>query len=349
MGLVRYAGGDVVNDTQRVATSTWFNNTNKLTTALMHTSSLQAVFSTATSVGAHYLNVFYDNSNSGSEFAVAYGHVAGSGSLEYTTGAGGTGFSPSRVVYNQYRQLVFGDENSTFSFNGYTPDHIWVINVNRSRYKHNLKPGTLHLKLKANSQTRTYTDDSITTSGSATITNAGRQFNVVEGATPGVMDGSTLNQSAGAAHGCYGLFYPDSGFMILNPDALDAEHGGSTAATLQPDVTQNYGSAVNSNHKWFFNAIKLGNYFILDSEEKVSSQFYFTRARNSEFNYTTNPSFIDTNGSVNITSMIDNPTTYITTVGLYNDNGDLVAVAKLSQPVTKDFTKEALIRVKLDY
>ena len=47
--------------------------------------------------------------------------------------------------------------------------------------------------------------------------------------------------------------------------------------------------------------------------------------------------------------MIDNPTTYITTVGLYNDSGDLVAVAKLSQPVVKDFTKEALIRVKLDY
>ena len=47
--------------------------------------------------------------------------------------------------------------------------------------------------------------------------------------------------------------------------------------------------------------------------------------------------------------MIDNPTTFITTVGLYNDNSDLVAVAKVSQPVVKDFTKEALIRVKLDY
>ena len=50
-----------------------------------------------------------------------------------------------------------------------------------------------------------------------------------------------------------------------------------------------------------------------------------------------------------INSFIDNPQTFITTIGLYNDNNDLVAVAKLSQPVTKDFTKEALIRVKLDY
>ena len=47
--------------------------------------------------------------------------------------------------------------------------------------------------------------------------------------------------------------------------------------------------------------------------------------------------------------MIDNPKTFITTVGLYNNSGDLVAVAKTSQPIAKDFTKEALIRVKLDY
>jgi hypothetical protein len=47
--------------------------------------------------------------------------------------------------------------------------------------------------------------------------------------------------------------------------------------------------------------------------------------------------------------MLNNPVTYITTVGLYNDSSDWVAVAKLRQPVVKDFTKEALIRVKLDY
>jgi hypothetical protein len=47
--------------------------------------------------------------------------------------------------------------------------------------------------------------------------------------------------------------------------------------------------------------------------------------------------------------MVNNPQSYITTVGLYNDTNDLVAVAKLSKPLLKDFTKEALIRIKLDY
>ena len=346
-GLIRYAEGDIVNDTQRLTTSTWANNTNALTTATMHTSSVQYVNGTspsATALGSHFINIYIDNSTSQSEFAVAYGHVAGSGSLEFTQGTGGTGFSPSRNIYNQYRQLVFGDETSTFSFNGYTPDHIFVVNVNRARYKHNLKPASMLLKLKASSQTRTYTDDSITTSGSAVITNAGRQFNIVEGTSAGVMSGTSLNQSSGGNKGSYGLFYPDAGFMIFNPDALDDEHTGTD---LQPTTTQNL--AANNNHELMYNAIKEGNSFVIDSEEKVSSQYYFTRARNSEFNYTTNPSFVDTNGNVNITSFVDNPTTYITTVGMYNDSGDLVAVAKLSQPVTKDFTKEALIRVKLDY
>ena len=47
--------------------------------------------------------------------------------------------------------------------------------------------------------------------------------------------------------------------------------------------------------------------------------------------------------------MIDTPQSYITQVGLFNDNNDLLAVAKLSRPLIKDFTKETLVRVKLDF
>jgi hypothetical protein len=87
-----------------------------------------------------------------------------------------------------------------------------------------------------------------------------------------------------------------------------------------------------------------------DSEEVLTSNFVFIRARNAEFNYSQNPTFIDsTTGGVRFTDFITAPQTFITTVGLYNDNGDLLAVAKLSKPLKKDFTKEALIRVKLDF
>jgi hypothetical protein len=88
----------------------------------------------------------------------------------------------------------------------------------------------------------------------------------------------------------------------------------------------------------------------VQSEEVITSNYVFVRARNAEFNYSQNPTFIDsTTGGVRFTDFISAPQTFITTVGLYNDNGDLLAVAKLSKPLKKDFTKEALIRVKLDF
>jgi len=337
-GLIRFDQEDIVNDVQKVVTSTWSDNTNNLQVA--YTSSAQALLGSATSSGAHYIEVYHLATTQSVQYAVAYGHKNGSGSLDFTNDVGAYGNSPSKNIYNQYRQLVFGDEASNFTFNDYTPDDIYVINVNRARYKHNLKPGTLDLRLSGSGTLATLhlTDDSLTQTGSSTITNVGRQFNIVSGSL-GVMSGSNLTQVTNS--GSYGLFYPDAGFIILNPAAVDHYIDG-----LVPGTSQN---TANNNHQKLFNHISGGGYFILDSEEKVSSQFYFARAKNGEFNYTTNPSFVDTNGNVNIDSMIDNPTTYITTVGLYNDSGDLVAVAKLSQPVTKDFTKEALIRVKLDY
>jgi len=352
MARINYdLSNDIVNDTQKVVTSTWTNNTNELTGVF--TSSLQAVATAATSKGAFFVEVYNEVTSSTSaavQYAVAYGHKAGSGSLDFTNDTNALGNSPSKVIYNQYRQLVFGDETQQFSFPGdggtdaYTPDDIYVININRARYKNNLKPGTLNLKLSSSAHDTTrvglieLTDDSITSTGSAVITNAGRQFNLVSGSS-GVRSGSLNIQVA--TSGSYGLYYPDSGFIILNPAAV----GHHISGTL-PGVASH--TSETNQHK-LVTAISGGNSFIIDSEEKISSKYYFTRIKNSEFNFTTNPSFIDNSGNLRYTTMENNPKVYITTVGLYNDTDDLVAVAKLSQPIAKDFSKEALIRVKLDY
>ncbi len=90
--------------------------------------------------------------------------------------------------------------------------------------------------------------------------------------------------------------------------------------------------------------------FQSNSQETITSNYVFVRARNSEFNYSENPSFISgSTGEVIYNYFIDNPQTFATTVGMYNDSNELLAVAKLSKPLVKDFTKEALIRVKLDF
>jgi len=359
-GLIRYNNTDKVIDTQKISTSTWSDNVNNLTTAF--TSSTQTNADYATSSGAFFREIYNNADASASQYAIAYGHRKGSGSLDFTNDVGAKGNSPSKVIYNQYRQLVYGDEASDFTFNGVTPDEIFVININRARYKHNLKPGTLNLQLSASgtpgngaTSTLKLTDDSVSATGSATITNAGRQFNIVSGSS-GIMSGSSLinnvlsNAGLSGGSGSYGFFYPDAGFIILNGGALSSSlHISTSTAPNSAQTINAANAAVGNNIHQFYKAISQSQYFIVDSEEKVTSQYYFTRAKNNEFNYTTNPSFIDTNGNLNYTSMVDNPKTYITTIGLYNDSNDLVAVAKVSQPITKDFSKEALIRVKLDY
>ena len=195
--------------------------------------------------------------------------------------------------------------------------------------------------LKDGTNTFHLTDDSVTTTGSATITNLGRQFNLVSG-SDGVMSGSTLNQT-GAGSGSYGFVYPEAGVIVFNGEALrnvtPAFWASGSSATKQEKAHQMYKAFKDT----------AGATFQVDCEERVSSQYMFVRVKNSEFNYSSNPSYVDTNGNLNNTTMTDSPITYITTVGLYNDDNNLLAVAKLSQPLKKDFTTEALIRIKLDY
>ena len=325
--------------TDKVVTSTWSDNTNNLQT--FHTSAIQATQTDPNSQGNFFINAYHKATSSVDaevQFSVGYGHKEGSGSKDFTHDTGSFGFSAAKVVYNQYRQLVYGDETQNFTFSTHTPDDIYFINVNRSRYRHNLKPGSLNLKLKNGVNTIQLTDDSVTSTGSAVITNIGRQFNLVSGSS-GVMLGSNVNQVGTTSS--YGFVYPDAGLIVLNPDAL-------SSAPLALASTK-VGNSNGNNGTKLLTVMEAGDQFIVDSEERITSQYYFTRVKNFEFNYSSNPSFIDDQGSLNFTSMIDMPRVYISTVGLYNDEGDLLAVAKISQPVAKDFTKEALIRVKLDY
>jgi hypothetical protein len=86
------------------------------------------------------------------------------------------------------------------------------------------------------------------------------------------------------------------------------------------------------------------------SSEQVKSTYYFVRVKNSEYNYSNNPSFLTGSlGELYYNSFIQDPQVYITGIGLYNDRRELLAVAKLSQPLLKNYTREANIMIKLDF
>ena len=102
----------------------------------------------------------------------------------------------------------------------------------------------------------------------------------------------------------------------------------------------------------FFTAIQGGAHFKARSTEHLHTRTYFCRIPSYAANFSSNPTYVkqtSQDGSFLHQSMVGNPKSYITTVGLYDENHELLAVAKLSKPLLKSFSREALVRVRLEY
>ena len=116
-------------------------------------------------------------------------------------------------------------------------------------------------------------------------------------------------------------------------------------------MATNTTSNTNGDNSWKLTAkIQSGSHFQARREEVITSQHYFVRVPNQEFNFSSNPTFATaSDGSFSVPSYYKNPKSFVTQVGLYNDSNELLAVAKLSKPLLKSFSREALIKVKLDF
>ena len=301
----------------------------------------------ASTPGNFFFQVFHQDPTVGSatattarvQFSVAFADKTGRGTELFNSSV--TGKSPSSTIYGQYRNLVLGDEDQDIKFGGISADYFYALSVDRSRYKEKLLPGSFNLKLTFGGKDLFLTDNSQDVS-TVSFTDAGRVFEVISGSNGTKFTGAT-NDGNTTSLGSYGKFLPDVGVILLNGPALDDSTEGLDLLTGLSSNTN------NSNNAKLFRAIRDGANMTLQSEETISSNFVFVRVRNSEFNYSVNPSNITGSGELRHDVMINSPQAYITTVGLYNDSSDLVAIAKLSRPLLKDFTKEALIRIKLDY
>lgn len=340
MSFKRFDQEDITISAESIAAPAWTGQESTLTTFF---TSSQA----GSTSGNYYYNVYQsDPATVGSEvqFAVAYGNLKGSGSVPFTAGIPSK--TPSSVVYGQYRTLVNGDEGTNFTFgelDSTKTNSVYIISVNRSRYKEKLLPGSFNLKLTVGVRTLELIDDSSTLT-TLSYADSGRVYNIVSGS---IINGKGIKantpQTFTQASGSFGKFLPDVGLIVLNANAIkDATYGAGI------ELNETNGTD-GSNTRQIFNAIDNGASFTLRSEETVTSNYVFVRVRNSEYNYSTNPSNITGSGELRHTIMVNTPQAYVTTVGLYNDNNDLLGVAKLSRPLLKDFTKEALVRIKLDY
>ena len=359
MSFNRLDPSDFVVSTDAISSTLFSNNSPSLTSVF--TSSVQV----ASSAGNYYINIFNAATTESVQFAIAYGNEVGSGSLVYNTAVNGK--SPTGTIWGQWQDLVLGDENAKFVFGAVSSSEFFALPMERARYKDSLFLGSLSLNLSGSSGSIVLTDNSNYVTA-VQFCEAGRVFQLITGST-GVRATITSRNTAdgySANSGSYGWLLPDIGTILLNPMALadfavsggiGLGYSGSYAWGNQVVVSTGSQTPVTSANVSLFTSISrsmagLGTIgdFYLNSQESITSDFIFVRPRSSEYNYSENPSFISgSTGEVLFPSFINNPQTYITTVGLYNDNNELLAVAKLSRPLPKDFTKEALIRVKLDF
>jgi hypothetical protein len=334
--------------------------------------------STLGNVSASYIPV-YDKVTSDStaqvQFAVGYANYGGSGSIGNTTKTT-AGNRETAALYRQFRNVILGQGTEKFSFTGKTygtvangdpdgQDDFVFVAFNRAQMREKADPGNWELHLSGSGQLQSgikLIDDSSATTNT-TINSANRVFNVVSGSiASGTADIKTA-ASAETTYGAPGLFYPDLGIILLNAAWL--ETGGQTYPSNKKSGSMVFSTGTNTfgdNAKVAFNSISHSmagaankqGYFAARREEEISSTSYFARAHNQEFNFSSNPTYETTDSNGNRGAFTQptfkgDPKSYITQVGLYNGSRELLAIAKLSQPVLKSFSREAVVKVKLDF
>ena len=296
----------------------------------------------------YYYNLQY---NSKDHLSVSYGHIGGSGSQEQSSTVEGT----TKAVYGQFYNLLETDrnelkKNTGFVINSVSAPDAYFIVAERLQMKDRLNPGTWTLTLSGSDSAGAGTKLLLTDNSKITDASAapfGQRYDIISGSA-GTQVGSTK----------YGFFYPDAGLLILGGSQVSSSLPGTAGyiASGSGDLQNGVGlasdlrvtSAADNAHK-IAQTIRKGT-FTLRSEENQYIFDYFCRAKVNEFNYSENMTFWSgSQYKIRHSDMQNNPQTYITEVGLYDNNGDLMAIGRLSAAIEKNFSSEAIVKVRLTY
>ena len=277
------------------------------------------------------------------QIAVGYANIHGSGSAGNTTKLT-TGGRQTAALYRQFRNVILAPNTDEFSFTGAasSSDDFYFISFQRARQREKIDPGNWELQLTGQMAGKAAKIQLIDDSGAGSnpvVNEGGRVFNVVSGSINDGINTAAASQPGGGL----GLFYPDLGIILLDASQMEASGGLDPANPRSTDTFDNRPQA-------FYNSIKSGSSFQARREEEISSTNYFIRANNKDFNFSSNPTFsTGSDGSLTQGTFFKDPKTFITQVGLYNDDNELLAIAKLSKPLLKSYSREAIIKVKLDF
>jgi len=260
-------------------------------------------------------------------------------------------------MYNQFSQVLLGYTSSNNTIRDFELDlkldqtgsmkEAFFVNLSRLLYKDEIKKGSFSITLGTGSwstphnKTITLTDsDASETQGTANTL----------GGDYGVLLSNASGSDGGVAHGV--VFY-QAGIVVLGTSSF-----GSIVDFNSGSVLSGSGATPLTTGQSFVSASISGSCDALrrriknvsfNNTTEINSTIYFCRVPSNKYNYSANPTYLE-NSQIRVKSVAsDSPISYITTIGLYNTNNELLAIAKLSEPLAKKPTNDITLRVRLDY
>ena len=300
----------------------------------------------------------------------------------YTALSSSTATMRKRVnVYNSMAQVLNGfdqkgamrqfDENGDLT-EGQKYKNVFFINLSRLLYKDEIQKGTFNLKLKmsgaygAATNWLEYNDQGAANdyrinspAGEYGILYVTNQNGTALTAAPTAPFVNAFSKTGANGLAFAGLIFYQAGVVVLPITGTNVNC--AFPSTTNPNVgngmyTASWGTgtleemvASGTTDDWANNFRQRLFNMSFNNTTELNSSIYFCRVGHNEFNYSGNPSYINESKIVVKQDSTDTPVSYVTTVGLYSDNNELLAVAKLSEPLRKTPETEYILRVRLDY
>jgi len=320
----------------------------------------------------YYLSVYSEDVNSpevNHQFDISFGHISGSGTKYLLNNSN---MKPSQVMYKKYLLECYPPSATSgsitrsekkFKFkNGINGDYVYFIQTHRDQFKQMLDPGNFQLALSPLSSS---VDQTVNTGSNVQIDQTSTTIYTLIDESYDTRQEQTDDKnvtdwyyitSGSLQHGVYGeesdnawgVVFPKMGLIVLDGVVLDQSCSFNTVtASIDGQNTHKLFLSLSGSSSTTA-ARNYSSSFYARSSEKIVRETYFCELEQSEFNYSSNPTYFS--GSANYfkyEDFIPEPNTYITSIGLYNSMGDLLAIGKLKNPILKNRKKSYVFQVSL--
>lgn len=278
-------------------------------------------------------------------------------------------------IYNQFAQVLMGhdhtgsiikfDQDGDVLAGGTKMNECIFVSFSRLLTKDEIKKGSFIIQLGTGSYTSSFAGDVMKITDSHAINDYRVNSPVGEYAILTASSGSAVNTEQNKC----GLLFYQAGIAVLSasifePSQKSGLSSGSTGASskvIEFGSNQQAGGALTSLYS--LTSSMTGNNIDVLSDQfrrriyniqfsnttEINSQILFCRVGHNEFNYSANPTYLSGSKIRVKNNSFDEPVTYITTVGLYSADNELLAVAKLSEPLKKTPSNELILRVRMDF